>query len=384
MRLTRLVVLLRLALLVALASSAVLVLEYQDGGAAFCGAASGCEKVRESAFSQFFSTTLSAPLPNVSVFLHMALLGASLFATSRLHHRLIAAAAGAGALVGLALLVVQAAVVGAACVFCVAVDTSALVAGVAAVLAAREVGRDEELAARVSPDAGTSVVGAWAAAAALATALPFVWAAMPPRTAPPPAIAALGVAGKVTVVSFTDFECPYCRRLHPALDGLVAASGGRVALVRKMAPLTFHLGAMPAAKAFVCAPEASRDAVAHALYEADPGDLRDEGPLAIAAALGLDRAALEACFRDPATAERVERDKDLYKAVSGKGLPLTVVDGTVVLGFRPDELERAFARALGGAPVELAPASLYAVLALVFLAAAGFTLRRDAARSRRG
>ena len=36
-----------------------------------------------------------------------------------------------------------------------------------------------------------------------------------------PQIAALQVPGKITIVSFTDFECPFCRKLHPILHGII-------------------------------------------------------------------------------------------------------------------------------------------------------------------
>src|SRR6185436_6175530 len=98
-----------------------------------------------------------------------------------------------------------------------------------------------------------------------------------PAVPPPPAeIAQEAIPGKVTIVSFTDFECPFCRKLHPVLDGLRDRHADRVHFVRKMKPLAGHPGARPAAEAWVCAPLGKRDAVAAALYEMEPGDLTED------------------------------------------------------------------------------------------------------------
>jgi len=54
----------------------------------------------------------------------------------------------------------------------------------------------------------------------------------------------------ITIVEYTDFECPYCRQAHPMLVELFKRYGDRVRLVVKDMPMPFHPRAMPAARMF--------------------------------------------------------------------------------------------------------------------------------------
>ena len=54
----------------------------------------------------------------------------------------------------------------------------------------------------------------------------------------------------ITIVEYTDFECPYCRQAHPVIVELFKRYGDRVRLVVKDMPMPFHPRAMPAARMF--------------------------------------------------------------------------------------------------------------------------------------
>jgi len=54
----------------------------------------------------------------------------------------------------------------------------------------------------------------------------------------------------ITIVEYTDFECPYCRQAHPVVVELFKRYGDRVRLVVKDMPMPFHPRAMPAARMF--------------------------------------------------------------------------------------------------------------------------------------
>ena len=92
----------------------------------------------------------------------------------------------------------------------------------------------------------------WAFAAAV-TLAPILWHAIKPPPAIPKPVAALYQPGKINVIEFADFECPYCRRLHAILDPLVDAAGDRVNFVRLQRPLSQHVYAEHAARAALCA-----------------------------------------------------------------------------------------------------------------------------------
>jgi protein-disulfide isomerase len=150
----------------------------------------------------------------------------------------------------------------------------------------------------------------------------------------PPAIRdelARAPRGTVTVISFTDFQCPFCRRTHAALAPLVAEREGRVRVVLRHVPLRMHPDARNAARAAVCTESLpSHDAIADALYEAP--DLGDEACEQIALANGADRAAYEKCVVDPATEARIDSDTAMFRALGGSGVPMLYVDTTLLDG----------------------------------------------------
>lgn len=360
-----------IALAAALMASAVLFIDYRNAGdPAFCGVASGCFAVRVSAYSRLGPV----PLPDIALPAFALLLVASLLARSASHHRLVAGAAGIGGVAAVALIAVQAFVVGTFCQWCVIVDSSAILAALAAGAVALLVGSSDGAAHRAAvPKRG---LVAWGVAGALAVGLPFLWARYPVVPPVPPEIVAEQVPDKVTIVSFTDFECPFCRKLHPVLDELVEKHPDKVRIVRKMKPLSGHPGAMPAAKAFVCAPKKSRNAVVDYLYAAASHDLTDAKLATLPEKLDLgDRAAFAACLAAPATREAIDRDAAQFEKLGGRGLPYTWVGGRVVLGANVPRLVEAVEDDLAGPRPSLPVAAMFAILGVAFAAAAAMTWR---------
>jgi uncharacterized membrane protein len=358
----------RLAAVIAIAASSILAVEYEAAApGTFCGTDGGCAAVRASELARFFSN-LGLDLPRLGVFGFVGLLTASLFAASRMHHQVIAAVTSVAGLLAALFLAAQLFVIGAICPFCVVVDSAAIVASVASVwLALRAPER--------ASNANSVPLLAWSFAAIVASSAPFVWHAMPVAPELPPAVAERAIPGKTTLVVFTDFECPFCRKMHEALDEAVSAGAGQVALVRVMAPIDSHQGALPAAKAYVCAPEASREPLAHALYGAAPEALRGDGVFAFAASVGLSDPAFRACFEAPATTEKVAAEKAAFKSLGARGIPLTYVGGTALIGYDPEALADAI-RLQGASNVGLPVGAMYALLCAV-LALALWVSRRD-------
>ncbi|HVY48199.1 MAG TPA: vitamin K epoxide reductase family protein [Minicystis sp.] len=372
MRLARPLVLLRLPLLVAITASAALLIEYQNAGdPAFCSAVSGCMKVRMSPYSRLFGV----PLPFYGLAAYGALYTGSLLARTKLHHRLLAAVAAVGGVAGIALVAIQGAAVGAFCKWCVTVDTSAVVAaGLAAWLAVRTSRDPATLEAVADVGKAPLLGGAWALLGALAIGLPFLWARYPVVPALPRPIQALEVPGKLNIVSFTDFQCPFCRKLHKDLDAVREENPGRVHFVRLMVPLPGHAAAMPAALAWECVPPAKQDAVATALYETPPGQLA-AAARAIALRFGADADAFDRCVADPATRAKVEHDIALFKEVEGAGLPLTYVNDRLVVGSDARRLRSVAEIGLAPKGPELPVPLMWIVLGIAYVAASATTLR---------
>lgn len=145
----------------------------------------------------------------------------------------------------------------------------------------------------------------------------------------------LGVAGaQVTVIEFTDLQCPFCARFAlatwPQLRKRYVDSG-QVQFVSRDLPLSFHPYALPAAIASRCAGLQNR------FWEYREALFRGQSQLAgapyaaIAERFGLDVPRFEACRADPATAAAVREDAALA-ARNGIASTPTFVIGRVVDG----------------------------------------------------
>lgn len=383
MRKAVLVILLRLSLVVALFASAALYIEYQRAGdPAFCGVGSGCMAVRMSPYSRLFNV----PLPTWGLLAFGGLFAFVMAARSRAQYRVVAVLSVLGALVAGYLVYLQAFEIKAFCKWCVMADTSALVAAISACLLYAHVAKDARKGDAPTPNEASlaallnvpSLSIAWLLAAAVALGAPFLWAQFPVIPPLPPEIAALQVPGKITIVSFTDFECPFCRGLHPTLEEVARQHEGQIVVVRKMMPLSGHPGALPAALAYECVPPEKREKMVEELYAAPEELLNREGLLALAEAkVGMNREALGRCMDAPETRALVDADKALFTQIQGPALPLTYVGSREILGFKPDHLREAVALALRGPRPSLPLAGLFALLGAVLVGAAGITLRSE-------
>jgi protein-disulfide isomerase len=169
----------------------------------------------------------------------------------------------------------------------------------------------------------------------------------------------------VTVVEFTDFECPYCASVQPTLDTVLAEFGADVRLVYKHFPLSIHAHALPVAVATECAHGqgrfwelhdlvfAGRDALFSAAdFETALGDL--------ASRAGLDLVAWQSCRSSLAANGTVVADIDLGRRWGIPGTPAFVVNGTLVVGNQPAATFRAaIAKARDEARASGVPADRY-------------------------
>ena len=168
----------------------------------------------------------------------------------------------------------------------------------------------------------------------------------------------------VTLVTFGDFQCPFCARGDAIVSRLEEHYGDKLRVVHKNLPLSFHQHAMPAARAGLAAHAQGKFWSFHdALYERQAKftteDLRD-----VAEEAGLDLQAFDAAMADPSLQERVEADLSLAMAIGVASTPTYLINGRPIEGSLPEihfrllieeELERA-AAALGQG---VAPGKLY-------------------------
>ncbi len=292
-------------------------LDYLAVKPTFC-AESGCETVRASAWAH----PLGIPMPVFGLGF-FAVMVALAFAPRPRLRMVLAIAGGAWAL---ALIALQALVIGAWCKLCMIVDPIAILLAITIVVGAKTLKPSWRVGALAVP--AIAVLPIMFVVIGHGAPLPAV--AVAPTTADP--IAREQRPGVATIVDFVDFECPFCRRFAPILDAAVASAQVPVRLVRKMTPLKIHPHAMTAAIAWCCAEAQGKgDAMAKALFAAPVETLTPEGCEKIAVEVGCDLEKYRKTFADPATLERIKRDAADAKTAGVRGLP-TIFVGTRGMG----------------------------------------------------
>ena len=196
----------------------------------------------------------------------------------------------------------------------------------------------------------TPAGGAAAAAPAAPTVIPGGRAAVPVRQDDP---AKGKPSAPVTLVEFSDFQCPYCARANPALKEIESAYPNDVRIVWKHMPLSFHQNAMPAALAAEAAREQGGSAKFWAMHDklfANQASLSTEAYERYARELGLDVARFQRDMASPKIKARVEEDAKLAQKVGVNGTPTFLVNGERVVGSNAlrSAVERQLAVAKAG------------------------------------
>ena len=172
---------------------------------------------------------------------------------------------------------------------------------------------------------------AWAPDASAQTEAPFT--IVPAMTKGP-------ADAPVTIVEFSDYQCPACRRAQQALSVVLGEFPGRVRLVYKDFPLRFHAGAEPAAVAARCAAEHGRFWEYHDfLWITQPAFARDD-LLLYATRLGLPREAFAACLDAGRYRAAVAGDVREGHAAGVTGTPTFFVNGRRMVGIQSIETFR--------------------------------------------
>ena len=131
---------------------------------------------------------------------------------------------------------------------------------------------------------------------------------------------------KVTVVEFSDFQCPYCSRAAGPTKELVEENES-VKVYFLHFPLSFHKQAMPAAIAAECAHAQGKFWEMHDKLFENQSSLDDAKYAEWAAEIGLDKAKFEKCMADPSTKARVKADMAMGQEAGVGGTPSFYING---------------------------------------------------------
>lgn len=161
---------------------------------------------------------------------------------------------------------------------------------------------------------------------------------------------------KVQLVEFLDFECEGCRAVSPAIDELRAEYGDRMDFVIRYFPLKSHFNSMRAAKAVeAAAQQGELESMYRKMFDTqrDWGEQQqpaDDTFTQFARDLGLDMAAFEAAYNDPATTARIQQDIDDGVALGVEGTPTFFLNGDRLHPKSFDDLKAAIQQALDANP----------------------------------
>lgn len=139
---------------------------------------------------------------------------------------------------------------------------------------------------------------------------------------------------KITIVEYSDFQCPYCAAAESKIKQLQKNYPGNIKLVYKNFPLGFHGEAFSAAEAGLCAREQSDNYFwqLHDLMFADPRGLKRAGLKSKATKLGLDVAKFEQCMDSKKYFSNVNRDIAEGQRFGVNSTPIFFINGIIVRG----------------------------------------------------
>ncbi len=161
----------------------------------------------------------------------------------------------------------------------------------------------------------------------------------------------------VTIVEFSDFQCPFCKRAYTMVEEVVKSYGDKVRLVFRDYPLGFHPQAIPAAEAARCAGEQGKywEYANHMMTV--EGSLQDDDLKKRAGDVGLDIAKFTECTAGTVHEDSIKASVDEANTLGVTGTPTFFINGRIMVGAKPEEeikavideeIARATRKAAGG------------------------------------
>jgi protein-disulfide isomerase len=154
----------------------------------------------------------------------------------------------------------------------------------------------------------------------------------------------------VTLIEFSDFQCPFCKRAEPTVTQLLTEYGDKIRFAYRDYPLSFHPRAFPASVAAHCAAEQGKWWEMYSNLMKVDGDLSDDDLKKRATTVGVDVAKYSACYDGKKPEATIKASFDDGAAAGVTGTPSFFVNGRMLVGAKPIEefktiIEEELARA---------------------------------------
>lgn len=144
-------------------------------------------------------------------------------------------------------------------------------------------------------------------------------------------------SARIEIVEFSDFQCPFCKRVMPVLKQLTAKYPTQVKLVWKDFPLPIHPDARPAAEAAQCAREQGKFWDYHDKLFANQDEMTPANLKQWAGQMGMDAAKFNACFDNATHKQRVQGDMNEGNRDGVSSTPTIFINGRALVGSLPIE-----------------------------------------------
>ncbi|MGH7895872.1 MAG: DsbA family protein [Candidatus Binatia bacterium] len=134
--------------------------------------------------------------------------------------------------------------------------------------------------------------------------------------------------GKITIVEFSDYQCPFCGQAEPLIDQVLQAYPKDVKRVFKQFPLTsIHPNALPASKAAIAAGKQGKFWEMHKKLFDNQRELSADNYKKWAQELGLDTARFEKDMASPEVQAQIDKEMQEARAADVSGTPTIFVNG---------------------------------------------------------
>jgi len=146
-----------------------------------------------------------------------------------------------------------------------------------------------------------------------------------------------GAKAPVTIIEFSDYQCPFCKRAEDVVSQVMKTYGDKVRLVYRNYPLPMHPNARPASEAAQCANAQGKFWPYHEKLFANQTALSEDKLKAYAQEVGLDGQKFAECLAQKSFKAAIDQDITDASKVGVNGTPAFFINGRMLSGAQPFE-----------------------------------------------